>query len=108
MVRMLVFMALDRRLASSVPEVSAPFHIGHCARASSGATRASTPAASKRGKLAIFKSLPCITGESKSKLVSLSNSRKNRTLIIFIHHYILFNLRFVQPEACASLQPQGV
>jgi hypothetical protein len=29
--RMLQFIAFERRLASSVPEASAPFHIGHWA-----------------------------------------------------------------------------
>jgi len=47
MVRMLTFRAAESRSASSVPEVSAPFHIGHCARAALGSARASSPAVAK-------------------------------------------------------------
>jgi hypothetical protein len=45
MVRMLAFSADDNRLASSEPEVSAPFHIGHCATAVVATQRTTKPAA---------------------------------------------------------------
>ena len=60
-VRMLAFIAPDRRLASSVPEVRAPFHIGHCARTDTG-NKSNGPRAIASDRATVREGMDFITG----------------------------------------------
>jgi hypothetical protein len=74
MVKMLAFSAADKRLASSEPEVSAPFHIGHCASAVVATPTSTNTVATTATRLRYAKRL--MAGVYGRHLIRVKRSRK--------------------------------